>query len=155
MNANYYIPANTPISNYVAGIWESCATGISRELILPQGVVEMVFNLAGPVQGILPFKDTATQAPACFLQGWNSHVVDVQYSSMQHLFGIRLQPYMVKELLGIYPSACKDILLDLTLLHPKFKSLTEQLYAAKGFAERVGIIEKGFPLLTKTVCPRT
>ncbi|MEO6253120.1 MAG: DUF6597 domain-containing transcriptional factor [Ferruginibacter sp.] len=123
MRTQVHIPHHSVLSNYITAIWETAAPGFSREIILPQGIVEMVFNLSAPMQGILPHKDLATRAPDCFLQGWNTHIVNVQYSGQQHLFGIRLQPYMVKPLLGILPSESKNMLIDLLLIRPEFKSI--------------------------------
>jgi AraC-like DNA-binding protein len=155
MATHIHIPFRSALSNYITTIWETATPGISRELILPQGIVEIVFNLSGPMLGILPRKNTAVTGPDYFIQGWNSHVVDVQYTGRQHLFGIRLQPYMVKPLLGILPSESKDTLIDLSLVKPWFRGLWHQLNEAAGFNERVAIIEKEFPVLTENTCTRT
>jgi AraC-like DNA-binding protein len=155
MRAKVHIPSGSALSNYITAIWETTPPGVSREIILPQGIVEMVFNLSDPMHGILPHQKTMAGTPDCFLQGWNTHVVNVQYTGKQHLFGIRLQPYMVKQLLGILPSECRNTLIDLTLVQPKFKSLWQQLVESGSFQERVAIIEKEFPVLTGSVCPRT
>lgn len=155
MKARVHIPDNSAVSNYVTAIWENIPPGVSQELILPKGVVEIVFNLSDPMQGVLPHQLTATAAPHCFLQGLNTHVVHVQYTGNQHLLGICLQPHMVKDLLGILPSECKNTLIDLTLLKPSFNSLWHQLKEASGFKERVAIIERSFPVLNQTDCSRT
>lgn len=155
MTTHVHIPRGSALSNYVTAIWETAAPGISEEQILPQGVVELVFNLSGPMQGILPHTHTAVTAPDHFIQGWNTHLVQVQYSGNQHLFGIRLQPYMVKPLLGILPSEVKDALIDLSLIKPALRVLWQQLNEAPGFTERVAIIEKEFPVLTRDTCTRT
>jgi AraC-like DNA-binding protein len=155
MHSQVHIPLNSALSNYITAIWETATPGVSREIILPQGIVEMVFNLSDPMQGILPHKDSPVRAPECFLQGWNTHIVNVHYTGQQHLFGIRLQPYMVRPLLGVLPSECKNILIDLSMIQPKFRSLWHQLNEATGFYERVAVIEKEFPVLTRDVCPRT
>lgn len=155
MKARVHIPVRSAISNYVTAIWETIPPGVSRELILPKGIVEMVFNLSDPMLGVLPHQSTATTAPNCFLQGFNTHIINVQYAGDQHLFGICLEPHMVKSLLGILPSECKDTLIDLTLLSSSFNSLWHQLKEAVSFEERVNIIEQAFPVLNQTDCART
>lgn len=155
MSSNIHIPNNSPLSNYVTLIWETAVPGISQESILPQGIVELVFNLSDPMRGLLPNNTSSIKAPDCFIQGWNSHVVNVHYTGKQHLFGIRLKPYMVKPLLGILPSETKDTLIDLSLLKPNFRSLWHRLNEAPGFRERVTIIENEFPILTHPICNRT
>lgn len=155
MHTHVHIPFRSALSNYITAIWETTAPGISQELILPQGIVEMVFNLSDPMQGILPNNNYSIVAPDYFLQGWNSHIVNVHYTGRQHLFGIRLQPYMVKQLLGILPSESKDTLIDLSLIKPGFKNMWQRLNEAPGFTERVAVIEKEFPVLTHSICTRT
>lgn len=155
MSSHVHIPSHSPISSYVTAIWETSAPGISREVILPQGIVEIVFNLSDPMHGVLPNKKSALAAPDFFLQGWNSHTVNVHYAGRQHLFGIRLQPYMVKPLLGILPSESKDILIDLSLVKPGYRSLWHRLSEAADFRGRVNIIEQELPALTEHNCART
>lgn len=155
MRTHVHIPSRSALGNYMMAIWETAASGISWEQILPRGIVEIVFNLSDKIHGILPHKNTAEVVPDYFIQGWNSHILNVNYSGQQHLFGIRLQPYMVKPLLGILPSESKDMLIDLSLLKPGFRSLWHRLNEAGGFAERVAIVEKEFPVLTQSICTRT
>ena len=155
MPTHVHIPFRSALSNYITTMWETEAAGISGEVILPQGVVEIVFNLSDPMEGILPHKNAAVVAPDYFMQGWNTHIVNVHYTGKLHLFGIRLQPYMVKPLLGILPSESKDTLIDLSLIRPGFRSLWHRLNEAQGFNERVRIIGKEFPVLTQSICTRT
>lgn len=155
MKAKVHIPFQSAISNYVTAIWETTPPGVSSELILPKGVVELVFNLSDPMQGILPHQQTPDFAPNCFLQGMNTHVVKVEYTGTQHLFGICLRPHMVKALLGIPASECRDCLIDLGLLNKSFDDVWHQLKEANSFTERVAIIEKTFPVLHETDCSRT
>lgn len=155
MKARVHIPVRSAISNYVTAIWETIPPGVSQERILPKAVVELVFNLSDPMQGILPHQNIASKAPNCFVQGLNTHTLHVQYAGQQHLFGICLQPHMVKALLGILPSECKNTLIDLTLLQASFKSLWHQLHEADSFETRVSIIEKRFPVLAQHDCSRT
>lgn len=155
MKAKVYIPSRSALSNYVTTIWETNSQGITNEVILPKGQVEMVFNLSDPMAGILPHQLTASNAPNCFIQGLNTHLVNVRYSGNQHLFGINLETYMVKPLLGILPAECKNTLIDLSLINPVFQQVWYQLKDANTFEERVAVIEKLFPVLDQVNCPRT
>ena len=155
MTAQVYIPNKSALSSYVSAIWETIPRGVSKEMILPKGSVELVFNLSDPMRGILPHQLTAINTPDCFIQGLNTHVVNVQYSGNQHLFGINLETHMVKSLLGIIPSECKNTLIDLTLINPFFKGVWHQLMEAHSFQERVAVIENTFPILDQVKCPRT
>jgi AraC-like DNA-binding protein len=106
------------------------------------------------LRGELP-GNRSFSAPLCFIQGVNTETINVCYSGKHHLFGIRLQPEMVKGLLGIMPSELKNTLIDLTLIKPGFNILWHQLKEAASFNERVKLIEEEFPVLSTAVCLRT
>jgi AraC-like DNA-binding protein len=155
MDIQVHIPARSQLKEYVTSIWEVFGSQNIKETILPQGVVEMIFNLGDPMSGLMPYTTETFHAPLCFIQGINTQMVHVSYSGQQHLFGIRLQPGMVKSLIGVIPSELKNTLVDLTLIKPGFKVLWNQLKEAPSFQERVKLIEAGFPVLSAAVCLRT
>jgi AraC-like DNA-binding protein len=154
MDTHIHIPFTSQLSEYVTSIWEVNGHTQVRETILPQGIIEMVFNLGDPMSGSLPGENPFT-APLCFIQGVNTEKVEVDYTGHHHLFGIRLQPGMIKGLLGIMPSELKNTLIDLTLIKPGFNILWHQLKEARSFNERVKLIEEQFPVLSAAVCLRT
>jgi AraC-like DNA-binding protein len=153
------IRTHTPVpsshlSEYVTLIWEVQSGGISKEIILPQGVVELVFNLGGEITGTLP-GEKKLETPACFIQGLNTNIVSVEYTGQQHLFGIRLMPSMVKALYKIDAAELKNKAVDLTLINPQCMSLWHQLMEAKSFDKRLQVVENQFPLIKKNDCLRT
>ncbi|MES2747661.1 MAG: AraC family transcriptional regulator [Bacteroidota bacterium] len=155
MNAQLHIPVNSQLKEYITSIWEVYGSRNVTETILPKGIFEMVFNLADDMNGVLPYSSKAVQTPQCFIQGINTHVINANYTGQQHLFGIRLQPHMVKSLLGIMPSELSNIIVDLTLIKPEFKIIWHQLMEVDSFEERVKIIETVFPILSQPNCVRT
>lgn len=154
MNAQLHIPFASQLSEYVSFIWEVNGSNGLNERILPKGIVEMIFNLGDTMNGVT-MTDDSLNPPLCFIQGVNTQTIDVNYSGKHHLFGIRLQPGMVKGLLGIMPSELKNTLVDLTLLKPGFNILWQQLKEAPSFNDRVKLIEEQFPVLSAAVCLRT
>ena len=120
MDTRIYIPVKSQLSEYITGVWEIFGRSTINETILPQGVVEMVFNLGDTMNGSLPNSMGNIQAPPCFIQGLHTHVVNVAYTGQHHLFGIRLQPHMIKPLLGIIASELKNTVIDLTLIQTVF-----------------------------------
>ncbi len=148
MNLQIHLPVRSQLREYVTVLWEVLGRRDVEELILPQGIVEIVFNFSGTVNGVLPHAQTVMQAPRCFIQGLNTYVVLARYVGQQHLFGVRLQPHRVQALLGILPAEAKDTTVDLTLIKPEFNRLWHQLIEAASFEERVRLVEKHFPVLT-------
>ena len=153
MNMHLHIPVDSHLSEYITFVWELHGNQRLNETILPQGVVEMVFNLGDSMIGGLAGADLL-KAPYCFIQGLNTARVEVAYHGEQHLFGIRLQPGMLRRLLGIIPAELKNTQIDLTLIKPLYNAVWHQLKEAASFEERVKIIQTVFPVLTTTPCPR-
>lgn len=154
MEAHLHIPITSQLSEYVTSIWEVNGHREVNETILPKGVVEIIFNLGDIAKGTLGELNAFT-SPLCFIQGVNTEILKVNYPGHHHLFGIRLQPGMVKGLLGILPSELKNTLIDLTLIKPGFNIFWHQLKEAKSFNERVKLVEDEFPVLSAAVCLRT
>jgi AraC-like DNA-binding protein len=155
MDIRIHIPVTSQLTAYVTGIWELKGGQNIKETILPQGVVEIIFNLGDPMYGVLPFQTESVCPPLSFLQGVHTKIVNVYYPGKQHLFGIRLQPALVKSLFGIFPNELKNTIIDLQLLKPSFSNLWHQLKDAASFEERVKLIEDNFPSLSEDSCIRT
>jgi AraC-like DNA-binding protein len=154
MQMHAYIPKASRLEDYVTLIWEVRGHEHLSEQVLPQGVVEIVFNFSEAVHGLLPFTKSRMQAPRCFIQGLNTSVVEASYVGEHHLLGIRLQPHRVKELLGILPFELNNTTVDLSLLPARFDALWQQLADQDGFNQRVQVLENSFPLMAAQPCPR-
>ncbi|AFN74140.1 AraC family transcriptional regulator [Melioribacter roseus P3M-2] len=136
-------------------MWEFLGGSQYTEHILPQGVVEIVFNLAEPIKGKLPNADSVAQAPLCFIQGIHTHTLTAYYSGAHHLFGIRLRPYTVKDFLNILSREASNQAIDAVLVKPEFRNLWHQLCEAKSFRERVMLVENSFRFDSVPGCSRS
>lgn len=154
MNTYVHFPSNCELSSWVSLIWEIQGNENINETILPQGAVEMVFNFSNMV-GLLPNISTFIKAPRCFIQGIHTHNVNVKYSGVHHLFGVRIKPFIVKKLINILPNELNNQAIDLTLIKPYFNSLWHQLAEANSFEERVNIIKTFFSGLAINKCERS
>ena len=128
-------------------MWEVNGQPDAKEIILPQGVVEIVFNFADEMSGILPYQQTREKVSRCFIQGMHTHLVHSQCIGLHHLFGMHVYPHRVQQWLGISPAELNNITVDLTLIHPFFNQLWHQLREADSFEKRVCVIEKELPVL--------
>lgn len=155
MNFQIHIPPYPITSNPIACLWELSGGHKYTEFILPQGVIEVVFNLSEPIKGQLPNSSKFIQAPLCFIQGIHTQVLTAYYSGLHHLFGIRLQPYAVKRFLNILPSELSNQSIDVTLIKPEFKNLWVQLGEAKTFQDRVAMVESMFRYDWTSECTRS
>jgi AraC-like DNA-binding protein len=155
MSASIHIPYASRLQDYVTAVWEVKGQHNVRETILPQGVVEIIFNFADSVSGDLPFGNTLMQAPRCFIQGMFTQVMHAEYAGHHHLLGIRLHPHRVRAMLDILPSELNNVTVDLTLIRPEFNTLWHQLAELTSFSEKALLIESELPDLSDRVCERS
>lgn len=155
MQAFGHIPFHSPIQDYLVLIWELNGHNKQKELILPKGIIEIIFNLSSPMSAVLPGGKFAVKAPTCFIQGIHTGITKVDYHGHQHLFGLRLRPHAVRSLLGILPSEISNQAIDLTLINTHFYGLWQQLVEATSFNERIKVVESQFSPVKISKCPRT
>jgi AraC-like DNA-binding protein len=154
MQSSIHIPAGR-LSQYVNSIWEIKAGENITETILPQGIVEIIFNFTEKVEGYLPYASQTITAPRCFIQGLNTHVTTVKYSGEQHLLGVRLKIDKVRSVLGIAPSELMNSSCDMSLLNPSFHSAWVQLAEAVSFKDKINILENCLPEFDRKSCDRS
>jgi len=150
-----YFPENSPLEGYITLIWELEGKKNCTELILPSGIIEIVFNLSDPMSATFPDGTRVDKAPRCFIQGIHTQVIEVDYKERHHLFGVRLKPFAVRNLFGILPAEISNRAVDLALLRADMHSLWHQLVEMPGFEERVSRIKKYFQSFTIKKCDRT
>jgi AraC-like DNA-binding protein len=143
-----HIPRNSRLESYVSVIWEVIGDKNIEEVILPQGITEVVFNFADRLNGIMPEGSKIVQAPRCFIQGIHTHVIHSTYIGRHHLLGIRLYPHAITPLLGIMPAELNNTIVDLSLINPLFDRLWHQLAELNSFEEKVNVLERELPLLS-------
>ena len=155
MNHDIYIPTASPLADYVTAIWEVKGKQDVSEIILPQGITEIIFNFGERIEGQMPFSNTSIQTPRCFVQGMQTHSIIAGYKGQQNLMGIRLQPHQVQSLLNVKPVEIKNNLVDLCLVHPLFDQLWHRLAELDNFNKRVLLLEQQLPILSGSTCSRS
>jgi AraC-like DNA-binding protein len=154
-SSQIYFPRNTLAGSYIACLWEFRGGHQYTEYILPQGVIEIVFNLAEPIFGKLPNSSTFAKAPLCFIQGIHTHTLIAHYSGLHHLFGIRIHPYAVRDFLNILSPEINNQAIDATLVRQEFRNLWNQLGEAKTFQDRVLVVLNTLRFDSTPGCPRS
>jgi len=110
-----------------------------KELILPKGIVEIIFNFTDKNPFVAQLANTKTYLPGCLINGFNTKPISLTLPENQSFFGVRLLPLAVKQLINIPASAFLDMAVDLTLIDRNFKSLWHQLAEETIFEKRVAI----------------
>ena len=150
LNNSLYIPQASRFSHVLQSIWQvKRSTPLHQELIIPKGVVEIIFNLNDHEPILSQLGSRQYRVSDCFINGFNTVPIQLQPPEQQVFFGVQLQPMAVKEIFGIPAREFSNTLVDATLLDATFRSLWHQLAEQDTFETRVAIflnwIERKFP----------
>ena len=150
LNSSLYIPPSPHVSHAVQAIWQmERRTPLQRELIIPKGVVEVIFNLDDSSPILSRIGDKPYRVSDCFINGFNTAPIELRLPGKQVFFGVQFQPLAVKDIFGTPASEFSNTLVDATLLDSGFRSLWHQLAEQDSFEARVSVflrwLESRFP----------
>lgn len=124
-------------------------TTFQQELILPKGVVELIFNFSADPAPDARVGDRQYHISGCFINGFNTAPILLRLPERQTFFGVQFKPLAVKKIFRTPASAFLDNLVDVTLIDPSFHSLWHQLAEQRTFEARVSVfthwIERKIP----------
>ena len=132
-------PKGFPPDSMVRGWQIEGVPGSGREIIIPKGCIEIIFNFS--VDKITYCRDGNKRTlPRCFISGINTAPVILDHSSNRAFLGLRLHPHAIKCLLLVRSGEFNDKTIDLTLIDPVFNELWHQLYPVD-FGQRIALIK--------------
>lgn len=137
---DHYIPPPGYLSSVIRHIWQTDGVHhFSTELIIPKGVVEIIFDCGNtPVHASLGSK---IYTPGrCFINGVNTSPVLLQLPKKQTYFGVQFHTAAVKGLFGAPAREFTNCLIDLELIDPFFGQLWHQIVEKGSFEERVAVV---------------
>ncbi|TVR77745.1 MAG: AraC family transcriptional regulator [Chitinophagaceae bacterium] len=138
MEDQVYIPREKPLKNAVQLFWEINRknTGLSKEVIVPKGIVEIVFNFSSEVAFNSQLYNETFKIPKCFIQGYHTCPITLDLPDSQSLFGVVLQATATRSLFQVPAGEFARQCIDLTLVDPAFNTLWHQLAEKETFQER-------------------
>jgi len=113
----------------------------SREMIIPKGCIEIIFNFSTDQITYCPGGNKAAILPRCFISGINTTPIILDHTSHHAFFGLRLHPHVIQSLLAVPSGKFINTTVDLTLVDPLFNRLWHQLYPID-FGQRIALINK-------------
>ncbi len=138
MENNFFIPITLPVKTMVHSFWQTeRATNFKTETIIPQGVVEIIFNFTDNEKIEAQLGSKNYKLAKCFINGFNTLPVNLHLPQKQNFFGVRFHPVAIKNIFGIPPGEFANLTVDLTLIDASINSLWYQLYEQKTFVQRV------------------
>ena len=148
MDNEFIIVQNPVLKNYISLMWQCSGSPVyENEMILPSGVIEIIFNLSGNVFTGKIIRDPFS-VKRSFINGFNTKPVLLKLPGYHSFFGVRFHPFVIRHLFGFNAGEFANCTIDLSLIDPFFNSLWYQLYEAKIFPKRVSIFREW--LLKKT-----
>ena len=141
LNTHFHIPQERYARQVIHSIWQvEGFTSFQNEIIIPKGVVEIIFNFKNPVAAQINGK--SYYLPGCFINGFNTVPVQLRLPEFQHFFGVRLQPLAIKKIFGTPGAEFLDVAIDLTLIDKSINTLWHQLAEESDFNKRTKIFIK-------------
>ena len=127
MTASFTFCEHVQVSRFVKAFWQNTGTPTYQsEIILPKGVVELIFSF----DDIVLYRNSQEQylsTPRCFVNGINDKAIELRIPQRQSFFGIELHPAAVKKLLRIPSGEFLNAFTYLELINKEFVGLWHQL----------------------------
>lgn len=137
---HFTIPELASIQNSIHSFWQTERdTRFDTEIIIPKGIVEVIFNFSEHVSIQAQLGGKQYQLTRCFINGFNSTSIRLQLPAKQFFFGIRFHPVSIKYIFGFPAGEFTDLPVDLTLVDPSISLLWHQLIEQKNFSDRVSV----------------
>ena len=132
-----YNPTEEPLRDVVQSFWQvSRQNQFKKEVIIPMGIVEIIFNFSTETKFHATLYDSRFILPRCFVQGYHTSPINLTLPANQSLYGIVLHTAAAKQILGVPPGEFARQCIDLTMIDPSFDSLWHLLAEKKSFQER-------------------
>jgi AraC-like DNA-binding protein len=148
MDNEFIIAQNPVLRNYISMMWQcSGSPGYKNEMILPSGIVEIIFNFSDNVF-TAKIRADSFSVKRSFINGYNTKPILLKLPCYHSFFGVRFHPFVIRHLFGFNAGEFANRAIDLTLIEPFFNLLWHQLFEEKDFSKRVSIFREW--LLKKT-----
>ncbi len=149
---NIFYPDTDSENCLIKYIWQinKSDCGVEKEIILPKGTAEIIFNLNEKTLCFNDSENAAVNLHRCIINGLNTIPHYLIKNESQLFIGIQLHPYALKYLFGIPNKEFTNKVLDGFAICNSLTSLFDELASALPFETRVAIILKWFR--QKTAC---
>lgn len=136
---NYFVIPQSPlIKDTVCSFWQVQSQNHHTlcETVLPKGIIEIIFSFE-TTQLYARINEQSLTVPRCFIQGFLTSPVQLQYTGRQTLFGVVLSPTAIKHIFHFPPNEFANRFIDLTLMDNSIYSLWHRLGEQNSFDDRV------------------
>jgi AraC-like DNA-binding protein len=137
-----YFPSGEPEKTVISNIWRLTDHDLQnrKEIILPKGTVEVIFNFSDRVNYFNPVWQRSKSLSTVFINGINCKPFHLIKSGRQQFLGIQLNTVGLRLLFNLSVKEFNDNVYDGNEVLPGMGLLAEELFAAPAFPQQVDII---------------
>ncbi len=141
-STDFYLPINNFEAIFIKSIWKLSDNELQerKEIILPKGTVEIIFNFSDTIKYINPYFQIKKILPAVFVNGINFKPFELVKSGKQEFVGIQLNGTGLKLLFNCSAEEFKNNVCDGINVCSMLSSLAEKLFYAQSFTQQVDFI---------------
>ena len=154
MQGNFIFPTQIELKNIVRYFFQTKGDVSMRQIILPQGCIELIFNFEEENKINASLNGEMSVLNRCFISGFNTRPKFINHGEHQNYFGLIIHPSAIRHLLGVNGMELANKYIDLTLINNEFNSLWHQLYEKPIFHDRVKFISEWIIKQKITLQPR-
>jgi AraC-like DNA-binding protein len=133
-----YLPAGETEKTVLNCIWQFSEYGLGerKEMILPKGTVEVIFNFSDTIGYENSLHQFFSQLPVVFINGINFNPFVLTKKGNQNFIGLQLSSVGFKQLFGISAKEINNRVYPGEDICPDLKILAEQLYFCQTFCQQ-------------------
>lgn len=141
---NIYYPKGEIEKTFINSIWRLSEhdLNIRKEIILPKGTVEIIFNFSERITYFNPTSQVLINLPTVFVNGINFKPFELIKTGKQYFLGIQLKSIGLKLLFNVSAKEFNDNVFDGKDICSELDSLAEKLFDNQIFSQQVEIIIK-------------
>lgn len=139
---NAYCPTGEIEKIFVNCIWKLSESIMHerKEIILPKGTVEIIFNFSEPIRYINPSLKISSVLPSVFINGINFKPFELLKTGRQEFLGIQINAIGLRLLFDIPAVELNNGVYEGKYVCTQLNSLYEKLFCAQSFYRQVDII---------------
>lgn len=143
-STNVYFPSDEYEKSFINCIWKisEYASNIRKEMILPKGTAEIIFNFSDKIIYYNPSLKISNLLPSVFINGINFKPFELIKSGYQEFLGIQLKSFGLMMLFNISAKDFNDKVYDGKNIYPNLYYLADKLYCEQSFNQQVSLILK-------------
>lgn len=141
-STDIYYPTGEIEKTFINNIWRLSESDLHKrkEIILPKGTVEIIFNFADKINYFSPSLHISKKLPTVFVNGINFKPFELIKTGRQEFLGIQLNSLGLRQLFNISAKEFNNCVYEGKEICSQLDNLANELFYKKTFNQQVEII---------------